>query len=701
MRTLRHLLMIAALFGLIVSEAHTQKVSLKREAMSPGRRIGVTGPNYISSGMRVFAKGMKIYWSADSTGSGPTQVTSYDWTIVSGPTGSTATITAVQDSAWMLADLTGKYIIQVSVNGGTATAQDTVFASTYMGWPTSPIGCQTCHAEKSDSYAKTNHATIYERGLTGQLEVDPTTGMGAYGKSCARCHTTGFEAVTDNGNFGYLSNQAKWDSTWWKALPYYSGDYWIPFKNMNLWNEFTTNPAYTELVPVARIGCESCHGPGKDHNGDKSKIGVSFESGVCMQCHDAPNNHSIGRFWSESAHATMPLSGGESNRTGCFPCHNGPSLAAFADNPTNPDYSKTPFQASISCQSCHDPHDNTNPAQLRLVTSQPLVNGYVIPAGLGGMGQLCMNCHRGRYDSKVKVLAQANPNVYANRFYPHYSPQTDMFVGANAYEFDQDLSGLMTHGGTPNGCVTCHMSERRLGTSSYRPNHGMNMVDKATGKDNVEACIECHGEIEEFTDIRAMDDYDGDGIIESAIQEVADMMETLKARLPKNAAGTEVSNSSADSVVVRAELAKYPNILGAMWNYWFVKNDFSGGVHNTKYAVALLKLSFAKNAVPVGVEPLDQKTPHEFALGQNYPNPFNPSTTVQFSIPRSGDVQLHVFNSAGQLVQTLANNVMMPGNYATSFNATNLASGVYYYRISITSNGQNLYTATKRMVLTK
>lgn len=674
-----------------VLDVSAQMVKVKREAVSPGRRIVVMGPNYISTGLRVFARGMKVYFSADTTGSLTTPVTSFNWSLVAVPTGSAATITGVKDSAWFIGDSTGQYIVKVDVNGGAKSAYDTLFASTYMGWPASSIGCQTCHAANSTDYTKTNHATMFMRGITGQIEVD-STGRGAYAKSCVRCHTTGWESVTDNGNFGYIANQTKWDSTWWKGLPLAGGDYWIPWKDMTLYNNLTTN--YPTLAPVATIGCESCHGPGKDHNGDKTKTGVTFDAGICMQCHDAPNKHRLGSYWKASAHATMPLSGSRSSNTGCWPCHNGPALAALQKNQENPDYSKIKPQASISCQSCHDPHSNVNENQLRIVKADSLLNKYAIPEGIGGKGQLCMVCHRSRYDATSKVEAQTR--VFGDRFYPHYSPQADMFVGTNAYEYGQNLSGLMTHSGVENACVTCHMSKRVVG-SSVHSNHEMKMMD-ANGKDIVTACRECHGKIEEFNDIRAMADYDGNGKIEGVPTEITGMLDKLKALLPKDANGEPVT-MRVDSMKVKND-PLYPKNLGAIWNYYFVKNDWSNGVHNTKYAVAILRASFAA-LTATGITPLNQDIPENFALSQNYPNPFNPSTQITFAIPRSAHVRLAVYNTIGERVVILADGELITGNYTTTWNGLDAsgklaASGVYFYRLETPS-----ISLTKKMMMIK
>lgn len=76
----------------------------------------------------------------------------------------------------------------------------------------------------------------------------------------------------------------------------------------------------------------------------------------------------------------------------------------------------------------------------------------------------------------------------------------------------------------------------------------------------------------------------------------------------------------------------------------------------------------------------------DFNLKQNYPNPFNPTTQIEFNLPSSGDVKLSVYNVVGQTVKVLLNQQMNAGSHQVTFDASNLASGVYFYQIEFAGN---------------
>lgn len=88
--------------------------------------------------------------------------------------------------------------------------------------------------------------------------------------------------------------------------------------------------------------------------------------------------------------------------------------------------------------------------------------------------------------------------------------------------------------------------------------------------------------------------------------------------------------------------------------------------------------------------------PGSFALEQNFPNPFNPETVIRFALPVAGNVDITVYNSLGQKVMTLFNGHREAGYHQVTFNAANLPSGLYFYKVE-----SGVYSAVKKMVLMK
>ncbi|MBC8042957.1 MAG: T9SS type A sorting domain-containing protein [Rhizobacter sp.] len=92
-----------------------------------------------------------------------------------------------------------------------------------------------------------------------------------------------------------------------------------------------------------------------------------------------------------------------------------------------------------------------------------------------------------------------------------------------------------------------------------------------------------------------------------------------------------------------------------------------------------------------------------FRLSQNYPNPFNPNTAVGYQLSVASQVQLKVFDVLGREVATLVDAKQAAGNYAVNFNAKNLTSGIYFYRLQAgSSDGRSgSFIETKKMILVK
>jgi len=95
-------------------------------------------------------------------------------------------------------------------------------------------------------------------------------------------------------------------------------------------------------------------------------------------------------------------------------------------------------------------------------------------------------------------------------------------------------------------------------------------------------------------------------------------------------------------------------------------------------------------------ESFSDEIPSSFSLEQNYPNPFNPTTMIEFSIPTSSRVTVRIYNSLGQIMETLVNQDLPPGQHSVRWDATGYASDVYFYGIHAGS-----FSAMKKLVLLK
>jgi surface antigen len=105
---------------------------------------------------------------------------------------------------------------------------------------------------------------------------------------------------------------------------------------------------------------------------------------------------------------------------------------------------------------------------------------------------------------------------------------------------------------------------------------------------------------------------------------------------------------------------------------------------------------FIHVTLPTGVTDKKSNLPKMFALTQNYPNPFNPSTTINYSLPKEGQVTLIIYNALGSKIATIVDEYKSAGNYSAKFNGTNFASGIYFYRLE-----SNNYSEGKKLILMK
>jgi hypothetical protein len=132
-----------------------------------------------------------------------------------------------------------------------------------------------------------------------------------------------------------------------------------------------------------------------------------------------------------------------------------------------------------------------------------------------------------------------------------------------------------------------------------------------------------------------------------------------------------------------------PGLLGTWSDFWFNLTIPSGAELNVYYKInpnySIESVSDKNNIIL-----------KDYSLSQNYPNPFNPSTSIRFTIPSDGLVQLKVYDILGKEVATLVNEYKHNGDYEIKFDARNLSSGIYIYKINSGSFNQS-----KMMVLLK
>jgi hypothetical protein len=130
------------------------------------------------------------------------------------------------------------------------------------------------------------------------------------------------------------------------------------------------------------------------------------------------------------------------------------------------------------------------------------------------------------------------------------------------------------------------------------------------------------------------------------------------------------------------------------------------GLNNSVQAIIIIDTTvyagsdgvWARNLSDIitGINEVSHQTPIYFALSQNYPNPFNPSTIIKYSLPSVSKVTIKIYNLLGQEIKTLVNKTESAGDHQITFNAGNLPSGIYLYRIQAGD-----FIQTRKMVLLK
>lgn len=349
------------------------------------------------------------------------------------------------------------------------------------------------------------------------------------------------------------------------------------------------NGGYDELAVdrLRGVQCENCHGAGSEHpDVDFASVETTKDAALCGDCHNG-THHPTFDEWTASPHNVVTASA--ATRAACAKCHNGLYTGTYLNDPeafVPPAANPTEF-IPITCAGCHDPHGNENPASLRnaSVTDRALPNAVLVEAA--GAGRLCMACHNGRRSSD-DVDAQIEEG--SAHLGPHHSVQGDMLAGVNAYErIDSTFAWSSSlHILAEDACVTCHTHPHE-----GDPESGIASFTGHSFLPTVEACASCHGDLDDFEEILAKADYDGDATIEGVQLEVDGLLDILEEAIIDASTSEEAADSlradfegkMGDPLLTTVDQRK------AAYNWAFVAFDASRGVHNATYAIQLLQRS--------------------------------------------------------------------------------------------------------------
>jgi hypothetical protein len=245
----------------------------------------------------------------------------------------------------------------------------------------------------------------------------------------------------------------------------------------------------------------------------------------------------------------------------------------------------------ITCFTCHKPH-TSGTLERRVTEAVVLEDGISIFDR--GPANLCAFCHHSRANVMTYVVDSVE---ISERWGPHHSVQSDMLIGANAYEYaDYKYSNSWHSTGVTEGCVECHMSKSQHESVG---GHSWNMANEERHFENLSGCNQrgengesvCHVSpaLDSLNRV-AYADYDGDGDITGIQTEVHNLLDSLQ-NLLLTAGLLEWSGVDSQYVPDSGRVVSAADSAGALYNWLFVKEDRSLGVHNTDYAVGLLKSS--------------------------------------------------------------------------------------------------------------
>ncbi len=322
---------------------------------------------------------------------------------------------------------------------------------------------------------------------------------------------------------------------------------------------------------------------------------VVFSKG-CLSCHGPEPKYPVRGIRAQfmtSGHKNIG-NASYANGGGCQKCHTNEGFIEYAKTGKVDEKGFISNPSEIGCFTCHDPH-TTGDFSLRKADTVTLANGTTYDKG---NGNLCANCHQARRAATEEVKER---EISSSHWGPHHGPQADMLLGTNAYEFPGKKYSNTIHARFKKAnCVTCHMAlpTKRYSLTPAVGGHSFSVEGEVheAPKVNVAGCLGsgCHKEMKQVKnatifDKKARADYDGDATVEHVQEEVQGLYERLI-----NKEGTGLLQTMKDPLYdskgefIRNKV-KYPiEVVAGLYNYKFVQEDRSKGIHNSKYAIQLL-----------------------------------------------------------------------------------------------------------------
>ncbi|MBM3214728.1 hypothetical protein FJZ36_07430 [Candidatus Poribacteria bacterium] len=288
--------------------------------------------------------------------------------------------------------------------------------------------------------------------------------------------------------------------------------------------------------------------------------------------------------WAESPHNFYPGARTQTTRATCVNCHStdGFIVANLGGGTLSAERLAKPPEYGVGCPACHNVDSPENMLALRVTGDVALPHGVKVSGGVSAACMTCHNARRGVPEEYVKTSARGT----------HEGPQTEMLNGTGAITYGKQIGSSVHTLVTFEGCVTCHKDlgpdkgeygENRIAGHSFRMKwNGDTPEDPRDDIEHLKACQRCHPGISTFN-IPAKGDYDGNGKVEGVQTEVGGLLNILAKLLPND--GAEPAHPAIPSDLTKTTVEQRM----ANYNWTLVNYDGSKGVHNTAYAVNVLR----------------------------------------------------------------------------------------------------------------